>query len=264
MKQGESASSPVVLAIAATDPGGGAGLTADVRILDRLGVHPASVVTAITVQTTEQFFTLVPLEPELVYAQVEAVCQDLAISAIKIGAVGTGAIAQAIAEALEAARCKAPLVLDPVAGATVGGSLAEGGSLATVLAPLLARATLVTPNPREATLLTGVEQTSPAEYFELLRPLGVEALLLKSYQSERGSEDVLVTPEGKWELSGPKVDYEVHGTGCALASAIAGLLARGVDLLHAVRQARALVLELMIAAEPLGKGDARIWRWPPA
>ena len=89
-------------------------------------------------------------------------------------------------------------------------------------------------------------------------------MLLKSYQGERGSEDVLVTPEGKWELSGPKVDYEVHGTGCALASAIAGLLARGVDLLHAVRQARALVLELMIAAEPLGKGDARIWRWPPA
>ncbi len=253
---------PVVLCIAATDPVAGAGLLADVRLAGRLGAYPAGVVTALTVQNTQAFTVLEPVAPDLVRAQLEAVLSDLTVAAVKIGALGSLSTALVVAETLERLSPRPPVVLDPVRGASTGGSLVKEGEWKDAMAALAPLASVITPNEAEAQALAGLENFEQAELQAALASLGAGALLVKSVPGERGLSDVLVTSDALWSMAGPRLPYEVHGTGCALSTALAVLLAKGHDLLPAARQARAVVLELVQHALPLGKGEARLWSWP--
>ncbi|GAA1129469.1 bifunctional hydroxymethylpyrimidine kinase/phosphomethylpyrimidine kinase [Nocardioides aquiterrae] len=209
---------PVVLTIAATDSGGGAGVAADLATFAALGVHGACVVTAVTAQDTLGMHAIHRVPPEVVAAQLNAVLGDLPVAAVKTGMLGDPAVVRLVAD-----RCHGlPLVVDPVLRATTGARLADDSVVAAYLDALLPGATVVTPNTHEATVLG---------------PLPVPCV-------RTGSEtavDVLVHPDGSTAtIAHDPVDTaNDHGTGCTFSAALAAHLAHGRELPDATRLAGA-------------------------
>ncbi len=247
---------PIVLVIAGTDSSGGAGLLRDARTLERMGVDVACAVTSVTAQTDAGVLSVHPVPPAQVRAQMVAALSARAIGAVKIGMLGTQATIEAVAEVLEERRGSAPVVLDPLLYASSGAALLEVAGLAALRARLFPLATLLTPNLPEAAYLArggtfGSAVSSPREarldWANALLAEGPRAILLKGGHDE-GPEtnDVLVRPglAPLW-LTAVRLDVRMRGTGCALASAIAGALASGADLVQACRRGRAHVRELL-------------------
>ncbi|HEY3354147.1 MAG TPA: hydroxymethylpyrimidine/phosphomethylpyrimidine kinase [Polyangia bacterium] len=256
---------PHVLVIAGLDPSGGAGLIADVRTLAEHGVGALGVATALTEQGHGGVRAVNPVDPALVGRQVAALLAGEPVDAVKIGMLGVPATAAAVAAALAAAR-SVPVVLDPILRASSGAVLLgddEDAGRAALLA-LLRRATLVTPNAIEAAALC--EQAPPltlaaaAGLAQALRARGARAVLLKgghlpAAASPGETVDVLDAGDGPVLLRAPRLAAGAHGTGCALASAIAAHLARGAPLREAVEAARAFLTERLRTAE--ARGGAR-------
>ncbi len=245
----------VVLVIAGLDPSGGAGLVADVATAALRGLRAAAVATALTEQDSARCWAANPVAPSLVRAQLARVVADLPIAAVKIGMLGDGAVAQAVAEALDGVR--APIVLDPVLRATAGAVLLNW-DVRSALAPLIARAALVTPNRDEAAALTGLAVDGEAGQRaagERLRAMGAAAALVKGGHLT-GAEvvDLLVDGAGTLALRAPRVAATPHGTGCALSTEIACALALGAPLREAVALAHARVAARITAAATVGKG----------
>jgi hydroxymethylpyrimidine/phosphomethylpyrimidine kinase len=235
-----------VLVIAGLDPSGGAGLLLDVRVMNDLDVYPAGVITALTEQDSRAVYGVEPAPPVFLARQIGRVVVDLPIAAVKIGMVGSAKVARAILEGLAGVR--APIVLDPILRATSGAPLVDH---AVALDPLIARASLVTPNREEAAALGGIEG---------LARRGARAVLLKDARGDGPDViDRLVDEAGELELVSPRLfAAEVHGTGCALSSAIAAGLARGATLREACQLAHAYVREKIVSARALGRGSRLI------
>ena len=238
-----------VLVIAGTDSSGGAGLARDVATLTRLGVEAQCAVTAVTAQTDREVTAVELLPVRLVQAQIGAALATRRAAAIKIGMLGSGAIVAAVAEAIPRARM--PVVLDPVLAASSGGALLDAAGQAALLALLLPRTTLLTPNiPEAAQLLGAAPASSAAEIVAQGRALcarGAGAVLMKG--GHAGGElatDWLVTAEGGvLEFSAPRLTGTRRGTGCALASAVAAGLAADWPLELACRRAKEHVTGLL-------------------
>jgi len=239
-----------VLVIAGTDSSGGAGLARDVATLTRRGVGSLIAVTAVTAQTDAAVTAVELLPAPLVRAQINAALATRRVAAIKTGMLGNGAIVAAVAGVLPP-RERVPLVLDPVLAATSGGTLLDEAGRAALVALLLPRATLLTPNiPEAAQLLDATPATSAAEIIEqgrALCALGAAAVLVKGgHDSGPLAIDWLVARAGSVQrLAAPRLATSRRGTGCALASAIAAGLAAGVALELACERAKAHVTELL-------------------
>ena len=239
-----------VLVIAGTDSSGGAGLARDVATLTRFGVGALVAVTAVTAQTDDEVRAVELLPAPLVSAQISAALAARRVSAIKTGMLGNGAIVEAVAAATPP-RALVPLVLDPVLAATSGGSLLDDRGRAALVALLLPRATLLTPNIPEAALLLGAAPASSAEEIigqgRALCALGAPAVLVKGgHGCGALAIDWLVTRAGGVRrLAAPRLTAARRGTGCALASAIAAGLAARVPLEIACERAKAHVTELL-------------------
>jgi hydroxymethylpyrimidine/phosphomethylpyrimidine kinase len=221
---------PNVLAIAASDPTGGAGLQADVLTLASLGCHPLSVLTAFTVQDTHGVAALHVVDAAHVAAQARCVLADAPALAIKIGVVGSAANAQAIAALLDL-HPRIPVVLDPVLASARGDALGDEAALRALRELLVPRATVATPNSVEARALGGAAA---------LLALGCKYVLVTGTH-EPGDEVVNtlygaagVEREDHW----PRLPGSYHGSGCTLASAIAARLAHGDAVGEAVRRAQ--------------------------
>lgn len=238
---------PVTLCFSGLDPSGGAGLQADIEAIAALGGHAAVVCTALTVQDSQKVYGFEAVNPELIRLQAEAVLADLPVAAIKLGMLGSGAIAAVIAEVL-AAHPDIPVVLDPVLAANSGGNLA-GDDLAQGLFRLFARATLITPNSVEARRLA--EQNDLDKAVMLLQARGARHVLLKGGH-EPGAQicNQLYGPQGLMaESRWPRLPGEFHGSGCTLASAIAAGLAAGLALPEAVAKAESFVAQALQQAD---------------
>lgn len=239
-----------VLVIAGTDSSGGAGLARDVATLERLGVGALAAVTAVTAQTDGEVRAVELLPPPLVVAQISAALATRRAAAIKTGMLGNGAIVEAVAAAIPP-RELVPLVVDPVLAATSGGTLLDDAGRAALVALLLPRATLLTPNIPEAALLLGAAPASSAEEIiaqgRALCALGAAAVLVKGgHDAGADAIDWLVTREGSVRrLAAPRLAVVRRGTGCALASAIAAGLAARVPLAAACERAKQHVTELL-------------------
>ena len=250
---------PVVLAIAGSDPSGGAGLQADIRTCTALGVYAAAVPTCITVQDTRGVWRVEALAADLVREQIEVVIADLAPQAIKVGLLPTREVVTAVTASLSA-HPAVPVVLDPVLVATSGDELASPESLAALI-DLARRAVLVTPNLAEAARLSGRAVNSQADMVDAaraIRDLGVEAVLVKGGHLADEAVDVLLASDGEPTfLHAPRVaGPPVHGTGCALSAAIAARLASGDSLPEAVRTAKIWLHGRIATAARLGRGSA--------
>jgi len=235
---------PRILAIAGSDSSGGAGIQADIKTVTMLGGYAMTAITAVTAQNTTGVTAVEALAPELVGAQVDACLSDIGADAVKIGMLGSPAIAHVVADRLEALAL--PVVFDPVMVATSGSTLADAATVAA-FERLMALATLTTPNVPELAALGG-----PAGMGERR-----VAYLAKGGDAEGAEvEDVLVRPgleDRVWRS--PRIDTRhTHGTGCTLSSAIATLLGRGLPLEQAIDEARAFVRKALLAAPRFGTG----------
>jgi hydroxymethylpyrimidine kinase/phosphomethylpyrimidine kinase len=256
---------PGVLICAGLDPSGGAGLIADVRAVDELGGRPVGVVTASTVQNTTAVISAEPMSAELVREQLEFLLSDVEIRAVKIGLTGSTDIVVSISQAL--ALTSAPVVWDPVLRPSRGDVAFIDSRFDDAIHALLPHLTLVTPNAEELALLTGTPLASVSEATtlgeRLAARLGVAVLVKGGHLGGDESIDVLchATPAGRSEvLRGPRTPggEHVHGTGCALSSAIATHLARGADLVEACRMAKAYVARKIAAPARPGRGASAV------
>ena len=262
----------VVLTIAGSDSGGGAGLEADLRTFAALGVHGAVAVTAVTAQNTREVTAVLAVEPELVRAQVEAVADDLDLAAVKTGMLARPSTVLEVARLAGEGRLP-NLVVDPVLVSSTGHQLMEQGGVDAYRDALFARAEVVTPNLREAALLTGTDVAAlgtVAAMTDAARALlgtGARCVvvkgghLLEGAATEARAPDVVVTAATTATLAGPRVaTRNDHGTGCSLAAAIAVGLAEGRDAVDAVTRGKAFVARALETAAgwTLGGGHGPI------
>ncbi|WP_210398222.1 bifunctional hydroxymethylpyrimidine kinase/phosphomethylpyrimidine kinase [Motiliproteus sediminis] len=252
---------PVVLVVAGSDSGAGAGLQADLKTCFALGVYAATAVTAVTVQNTRGVRRVEPMSAGLVAEQMRAVLEDFNVAAIKIGMLASAAVVESVVAVL-ADYPGCPVVLDPVLLSTSGAELLEPAGVAVLKQDLLPNVQLVTPNLPEIALLAGMgELQSSEEMHEAaarLRGLGVPAVLVKGGHSGGDRSDDWLFAEGlEQRFSAPRIKTgNTHGTGCTLASAIAAGLALGLPLALAVEAAKRYLTGALGAAavRRLGSG----------
>lgn len=250
------ASRPIAWSIAGNDSGGGAGLSADARAAEAFGVHLCPVVAAVTAQNSVGVTRVAPVTPDLLEAQLAALATDLPPAAIKTGLLGSADNVAVVARWVDRLRQRAPvaLVVDPVLGASTGAAFADAATLAAYRALLLPRATVVTPNGREARALVADEGPAPA-WAQALRAQGAQAVAITGgddVQARPGwSLDWVDTPQASGWLALPRIDTpHTHGTGCTFASSAASALALGFA------PADALVLAKMATTQALRAGHA--------
>lgn len=258
-------STPDVLICSGLDPSGGAGFLADASVVRALGGRPVGVVTGLTVQNTKGMSIYHELGGDLLRDQLAALLSDIEVRAVKIGMIGPlPTSARPLADAL--ALTSAPVVWDPVAAPTAGDlwerELFEA-ALQAHLSELTRHLTLITPNRRELGLLVGTEPSSLAAATaaaEQLASTTKAAVLIKGGHFEGDDAiDILVEGGTVEHLRGARiVGDDVHGTGCALSSAIAAHLAHGRPLLEACRLAKAYVAQRIAAPVRPGRGAPAI------
>ncbi len=241
---------PVVLSIAGSDSGGGAGIQADLKAFARCGVHGATAITAITAQSTVAVDAVEPVSPAMIVAQVRAVARDLGVDAVKIGMVGGEEAIEAVAAALDELPADTPVVLDPVMVAESGARLLPAEAERALCELLLPRAFVVTPNLPEARTLAataeasaGDELTEPEELARAIFRLGAGAVIVTGGHGERAF-DVLFDGRNVVELAGERhPGGAAHGSGCTHSSVLAAQLALGRPLDEAAAIARTIAAE---------------------
>jgi hydroxymethylpyrimidine/phosphomethylpyrimidine kinase len=254
----------VVLTIAGSDSGGGAGIQADLKTFAAHGVHGTSAITAITAQNSLHVVEAFALEPRLVVAQIEAVTSDMRVAAAKTGMLANRGIVEAVAEAV--ARLRIPhLVVDPVMVAKGGDSLLDAGAVRAYVEALLPLAAVITPNLPEAEALLGhpVRDLAGmrAAAAELVQK-GAAAVVVKGGHLEGDAVDVFHDGRQTEILAVPRLPTNnTHGTGCTFAAAIAARLALGDDLIGAVRGAKEFVTEAIRASYQVGAGPGPVDPW---
>lgn len=254
---------PIALTIAGSDPGGGAGLQADLTTFTRLGVHGATAVTAVTIQDTRNVFDFDVLPARRIAQQIEVTLADLPVAAIKIGMLGSAENVVAVADIL-AAHPHIPVVLDPVMVAGGGGALATQAVVDLTRERLLPLAAVITPNTPEAAGLS--RHDDPHRWGETLRAMGARNVLITGGHALTEAEarmqplppivNALYREDGqvrRFEL--PRLPFSFHGSGCTLAAAIAAFLARGRDLEPAIIEAQGFMAQAIANGYAPGKGQ---------
>ena len=231
---------PCVLVFAGSDPSGGAGIQADVQGVGAMGAHALAVITALTVQDNDRVYAVHPVPARWMQQQAQTLIDKIDVAAVKIGIVGNLANAKIIAGVIAALRERnpdLPVVLDPVLASGNGDELARENA-ALIIAPLIPLATLLTPNLPEAAALAQGERRSDGQVDALLQR-GCQHVLLK------GGHGVGEQVVNRWYTAGAsrvwtfeRLPGAFHGSGCTLASAIAGALACGMSMEDALDTAQ--------------------------
>jgi hydroxymethylpyrimidine/phosphomethylpyrimidine kinase len=250
---------PIVLTFAASDPSSGAGLQADLLTLACMGCHPLSVVTAITVQDTLGVEGLQAMDSEWVTDQARCVLEDMPVDVFKVGVLGSVDNITAIAEVV-ADYPDVPLILDPVLASGRGDLLATDDMTAALRALLLPHATIVTPNSIEARRLADVDDDDRASLDQCaarLIAMGAQYVLITG--THEPTPEVVNTLYGRGGVvrsdSWTRLSGSFHGSGCTLASAIAAMLANGLALADAVREAQDYTWQTLKRAYRPGMGQ---------
>ena len=247
-----------VLTIAGSDSSGGAGIQADLKTMIMNGVYGMSAITALTAQNTTGVAGIMEVSPGFLRQQIDCVFSDIRPDAVKIGMISSAELAETIADALIEYDAK-NIVLDPVMVATSGSRLIQDETIAVLKKKLMPAADMITPNIPEAEVLFGMEIKSRADMERAAASLGGQygcAVLCKGGHSIEDADDVLYH-EGKltW-LRGKRIDNpNTHGTGCTLSSAIASNLAKGMDAVEAVAQAKEYISGALAAMLDMGNGS---------
>jgi hydroxymethylpyrimidine/phosphomethylpyrimidine kinase len=247
---------PSVLIFAGSDPGGGAGLQADIQAVAAFGAHPLTVVTALTVQDNDRVYDVQPIAADMVRRQAQTLIDKIDIAAVKIGIVGDRANAEAIAGfigVLRQRRPGLPVVLDPVLASGHGDALSKDDAVQAIM-PLLPLASIVTPNLPEAVRLCNGETRIDAQADMLLRHCP-NVLIKGGHGSGTNVLNGWFSKDERRTWSWPRLDGGFHGTGCTLASAIAALLACGKPMAEALEAAQAYCHQALLSAYAIADGQ---------
>jgi hydroxymethylpyrimidine/phosphomethylpyrimidine kinase len=248
-----------VLVIAGSDSGGGAGIQADVKTITALGAYAATAVTALTAQNTRGVQGVLPVPPDFLAWQIEAVLEDIGADAVKTGMLGDAATIERVCDTLAARAAGLKLVVDPVMVAKGGARLLAADAVAVLKRRLLPLATVLTPNLPEAEALAGMaipDLRAMRRAAAVLLTLGVPTVLLKGgHLPGETVIDLLATVDGVEEFAAPRIaSRHTHGTGCTLASALAAGLAQGLGMRESVVRARVYVRAAIASAPGFGAG----------
>ena len=263
---------PVVLSIAGFDPSSGAGVTADIKTASANGCYAVTCVTALTVQSSQGVFGVQPLEPELVSRTLRALADDLEIAAVRIGMLGSGTVAAAVADFLEADKLP-NVVLDPVLRSSSGAELLDQAGVDVLRRRLLPLADVITPNVDEAAVLAGTQSpASGASWDEILPQIRATAGKLHGLGARRSGhywrtsgrcQRLPELPDGR-SVTGRGLPRPTHRVGLdpryglCVRHSLACQLAHGKRLPEAVRAAKDYVRRAIAAAYPLGKGTGPV------
>lgn len=246
---------PVVLCFSGHDPGGGAGLQADIEAIASLGGHATTVPTCLTVQDSRDVQRLEAVDTTLLRQQAQTLLADIRVSAFKVGLLGSAGVASAVAELL-VANPTVPVVFDPVLAAGGGHRLADAPLLKVIHRQLLPQVTVLTPNTLEAERLSG--EADMARAAGRLRAAGCDYVLITGTHADSGDTvtntlygDNLCEP-----FHWPRLPGSYHGSGCTLAAGLAALLAQGRDLYAAVYEAQHYTWETLHHGWQAGAGQA--------
>ena len=250
----------IALSIAGSDSGGGAGIQADLKTFAAFGVFGTSVLTGLTAQNTLGVRAIAEVAPPFVRAQLEAVREDFAVASAKTGMLARRQIIEIVAAHLRD-RPLRKLIVDPVMVAASGDVLLSPDAVAAMRELMLPLATVITPNVREAELLSAVAITDSTTMHRAARTLvemGAQAVLVKGGRlNGRDATDVLCRGSAVREFTVPRVAVSrAHGTGCTLSAAIAAAMALGADLETAIEIAKDYVTRALAAAQRVGHGAA--------
>ena len=249
----------ILLTIAGSDSGGGAGIQADLKTFARFGVFGTSVITAVTAQNTRGVRGWERVSPSLVGAQIDAVAEDLRPAAIKSGMLGDADVVRSVADGVRR-HALSPYVLDPVMAATSGDALLTTDAIAAIVGELFPLATLVTPNLDEVALLIGERPADEGGMERAARTLverhGARAALVKGgHLAGATLVDVLFDGTTTRRFSHARIaTTSTHGTGCTLSAAIAASMALGDPLERAVERGLDFVVRAIASAPGLGAG----------
>ncbi|MGW0997791.1 bifunctional hydroxymethylpyrimidine kinase/phosphomethylpyrimidine kinase [Streptomyces sp. NPDC002523] len=249
---------PVALTIAGSDPSGGAGMQADLKVFSALGAYGTSVVTALTAQNTVGVRSVRLLPPEFLAEQIDTLFEDVRVDSVKVGMVGDAATIHAVADGLRRHR-PATVVLDPVMVAKSGDRLLAADALDALRTRLLPLADLITPNLPEAADLLGVAQAEDEDamhaHLRKLAELAPRVLLKGGHLDGPDSVDLLLEDGRTTRFSAPRVSTRnTHGTGCALSSAIAALRPQRDTWARTVGDAKDYLTRALVHADQLDVG----------
>lgn len=257
---------PVVMTIAGLDPSGGAGVLGDIKTISALGCYAVAVVTSLTFQNTQNILGARHETAETVRQQMSPLFDDFEIAAIKTGMLPTAEIIHEVARVI---RSKAVpiLVVDPVLRSTSGFDLIDDPGLEALTSHLFPLASLVTPNLAEAERLTCIQIPDHAAALraaEAIRSMGPGAVLITGGDvDDELATDLLLDEQGSTVYSARRIRSEhTHGTGCALASALACLLSRGGSLRDSIPVAKQYISEAILNAPRLGRGNGPLNHFP--
>jgi hydroxymethylpyrimidine/phosphomethylpyrimidine kinase len=247
---------PVVLSIAGFDPSSGAGVTADVQTIRAHGCYPITCITALTVQTTQGVKKVEPVAGRFVRDSLRELAKDFDIAAVRIGMLGSGEVAKAVANFLLGAGLP-HVVLDPILKSSSGADLIDKAGQKVIREKLLPLAEVITPNLDEAGGLIGSAVKSASEICgaaRKLHALGARTVVITGGHREEAVD--LLSLQGRMEeFWAEKIQSRsTHGTGCAFATSIACELALGKPIRDAVLAAKRFVRQGIEKAEGLGKG----------
>ena len=248
---------PVVMTVAGSDSGGGAGIQADLKTFSALGAYGASTLTAITAQNTVGVTAVHEIPTDVIAAQIDAVITDIGADAVKTGMLSSPEIVITVADAIRRHNVT-NLVVDPVMVAKSGDRLLRAEAIATICNDLIPLAAVVTPNIPEAEDLTGLTIATDADAqraAEAIIAMGAKSVVIKGGHRDGPPTDILYDGQQFVEFTTERIpSRNTHGTGCTFASAVAAGLAHGLDTPAAVQQAKRYVTAAIAAAYPIGQG----------
>jgi len=249
------------MTIAGSDSGGGAGIQADLKTFAAMGVHGTVALTAITAQNTVAVTKVHEIPLDVIEAQIDAVASDIGIDAAKTGMLSSKEIIKTVASKVK--QYGFPLVVDPVMIAKSGAPLLRSDAISTLIETLLPLATVVTPNKHEAELLSNMKIASLDDAIEAAKRIsqkGVKAVIVKGGHLEEAEATDVLYLDGRVELfKTPRVDTTTtHGTGCSFSAAITAGLAKGLEIVEAVKEAKQLIYKAIKYGLPIGAGHGPV------
>ena len=245
---------PKVLTIAGSDPSGGAGIQADIKVFQSLGVYGLSAITCITSQAPGFVHSISPVSGEHIANQIKTLSDHYSIAAIKLGLLNTTESINAILCSLNKFKNSPPLIIDPIIESSKGTILLESKALELYKRELLPIASLYTPNLNEAEILLGLKNSDQEEMGKNLFNSFKSPVLLKGgHLNNDKARDIFVDQNGITAFDSDRIkDIDPHGTGCFYSASICALVALGYPIKEAISKSKKIIFEAISKSENLG------------
>jgi hydroxymethylpyrimidine/phosphomethylpyrimidine kinase len=242
-----------ILSIGGSDPSSGAGIQSDIKAAAALGVNCFSVITAITSQNSAKFYSVEKISANVIEQQIDSILSDFDIDVINIGMVYDSKIIKKIHSKLK--NQKIPIVLDPVIKSTTGGVLLKKSALSLFKRLLIPLAYVITPNVKEAEVLSGIKIRSSGDLTKTAKRIHAKNVVITGHSFIKNAISDFVFENGRQcSISGKKISSQNHGSGCNFAIALAYSIAKKKSIVESVKFAKEFSYEAIKSAQKLGSG----------